>query len=49
MTRLAAAADALGRGESPAPLAEAGPDDIRTTVVAFNRMQARLRREELEN
>jgi signal transduction histidine kinase len=44
MTRLAAAADALGRGESPPPLAEAGPDDIRATVAAFNRMQARLRR-----
>lgn len=44
MTRLAAAADALGRGEGTPPLAEVGPDDIRTTMAAFNRMQARLRR-----
>ncbi len=44
MTRLAAAADALGRGESTPPMAEAGPADIRVTVAAFNRMQERLRR-----
>ncbi len=44
LTKLAAAADALGRGEAPEPLAEAGPADIRRTVRAFNRMQARLRR-----
>jgi signal transduction histidine kinase len=44
MTRLAAAADALGRGEAPPPLAEVGPADVRATVQAFNRMQGRLRR-----
>ena len=44
MTRLAAAADALGRGEPTPPLDEAGPDDVHRTVEAFNRMQARLRR-----
>jgi signal transduction histidine kinase len=44
MTRLAATADALGRGEATPPLEEAGPDDVRRTVEAFNRMQARLRR-----
>ena len=44
LTRLAAAADALGRGEALAPLDETGPADIRRTVQAFNRMQARLRR-----
>ena len=44
MTRLAIAADALGRGEALPPLPEAGPADVRATVQAFNRMQARLRR-----
>lgn len=44
LTRLAAAAEALGRGEAPEPLDETGPADIRRTVQAFNRMQARLRR-----
>lgn len=44
LTRLATAAEALGRGEAPPPLEEIGPADIRRTVQAFNRMQARLRR-----
>ncbi|GGC88788.1 ATP-binding protein [Chelatococcus reniformis] len=44
MRRLAVAAEALGRGESVAPLPESGPDDIRQTAEAFNRMQARLQR-----
>ncbi|OWJ55915.1 sensor histidine kinase [Inquilinus limosus] len=44
MRRLAVAAEALGRGESVAPLPEAGPDDIRNTAEAFNRMQERLQR-----
>jgi signal transduction histidine kinase len=44
MRRLAAAAEALGRGESIAPLPECGPDDIRQTAEAFNRMQERLQR-----
>ncbi|MDQ0472012.1 ATP-binding protein [Labrys wisconsinensis] len=44
MRRLAKAAEALGRGESVAPLPESGPDDIRHTAEAFNRMQERLQR-----
>lgn len=44
MRRLAAAAEALGRGESVAPLSERGPDDIRHTAAAFNLMQSRLQR-----
>ncbi|WP_428031437.1 sensor histidine kinase [Ancylobacter sp.] len=44
MRRLAAAAEALGRGESVAPLSERGPDDLRHTAVAFNLMQSRLQR-----
>ncbi|WP_407353970.1 ATP-binding protein [Luteimonas sp. R10] len=44
MRRLAAAAELLGRGESVPPLPESGPDDIRHTAEAFNRMQARLQR-----
>ena len=44
MTRLAVAADALGRGEALPPLAEEGPADVRASVQAFNRMQERLRR-----
>ncbi|MDX0109388.1 HAMP domain-containing protein [Sinorhizobium meliloti] len=44
MRRLAGAAEALGRGQSVEPLPETGPDDIRRTTEAFNRMQARLTR-----
>ncbi len=44
MRDLAAAAEALGRGENVPPLEENGPDDIRHTAEAFNRMQARLQR-----
>lgn len=44
MRRLAVAAEALGRGESIKPLPESGPDDIRQTAEAFNRMQERLER-----
>lgn len=44
LARLAAAADALGRGEALPPLPEEGPADLRGTVRAFNRMQARLKR-----
>ncbi|MEK0083724.1 ATP-binding protein [Benzoatithermus flavus] len=44
LARLAVAADALGRGEALPPLPEVGPADIRSTVRAFNRMQARLKR-----
>lgn len=44
MRRLAVAAERLGRGEPVSLLAETGPDDIRHTAEAFNRMQARLQR-----
>lgn len=44
LRHLTAAAERLGRGEEVALLPEEGPDDIRTTVAAFNRMQVRLRR-----
>ncbi|EHM01685.1 ATPase/histidine kinase/DNA gyrase B/HSP90 domain protein [Acetobacteraceae bacterium AT-5844] len=44
MRSLAKAAEALGRGQHVTPLPEAGPDDIRRTVEAFNRMQERLTR-----
>jgi signal transduction histidine kinase len=44
MRDLAVAAEALGRGENVPALAENGPDDIRNTAEAFNRMQARLQR-----
>jgi signal transduction histidine kinase len=44
MRRLAAAAEALGRGEATSPLPETGPQDIRHTAEAFNRMQERLQR-----
>lgn len=44
LRRLAAAAELLGRGETVRPLPESGPDDIRQTAEAFNRMQARLQR-----
>jgi signal transduction histidine kinase len=43
MRRMAAAAEALGRGER-AVLPETGPDDIRATAEAFNLMQARVER-----
>lgn len=44
MRSLAVAAEALGRGEAVPPLPEQGPDDIRNTAEAFNRMRARLQR-----
>lgn len=44
MNRLAQAAEALGRGEASDLLPEDGPEDIRRTAEAFNRMQERLRR-----
>ncbi|MEK1928503.1 MAG: HAMP domain-containing protein, partial [Pararhizobium sp.] len=42
LKRLAASAEAIGRGENVPPLPEEGTDDIRQTIAAFNRMQARL-------
>jgi signal transduction histidine kinase len=44
MRRMAVAAEALGRGEVTKSLPETGPDDIRNTAHAFNRMQERLQR-----
>lgn len=44
LRRLSDAAEKLGRGEEVAALPEEGPDDLRATVAAFNRMQVRLRR-----
>ncbi|MBB3934133.1 ATP-binding protein [Aureimonas phyllosphaerae] len=44
LARLTQAAETLGRGEVLEPLPETGPDDIRHTAEAFNRMQERLHR-----
>lgn len=44
MQRLAVAADAFGRGEAGDPLPEEGPEELRRTINAFNRMRDRLRR-----
>ena len=44
MNRLAEAADRLGRGEAPGPVPEEGPEEVRRTTRAFNRMRDRLER-----
>ncbi|MAN78922.1 MAG: two-component sensor histidine kinase [Magnetovibrio sp.] len=44
LRELAAAADALGRGDVPPPLMPRGPGEIRRTTAAFNTMQERLHR-----
>lgn len=44
LRRLTQSAEKLGRGGELELLAEEGPDDIRSTLAAFNRMQIRLRR-----
>jgi signal transduction histidine kinase len=44
MADLAAAAERLGRGEAVAPVPERGPEDVRQTTRAFNRMHDRLQR-----
>jgi len=41
---LAGAAERLGRGETVPPLEERGPEDVRTTIRAFNVMRDRLSR-----
>jgi signal transduction histidine kinase len=44
LRQLTRAAETLGRGEAVIPLRESGPQDIRRTAEAFNRMQERLSR-----
>jgi signal transduction histidine kinase len=44
LRRLAELADRLGRGEAIEPVPEAGPEEVRRTTRAFNRMQERLSR-----
>lgn len=44
LSRLAKAAERLGRGEKLEVLSEEGPEDVRATIGAFNRMQIRLQR-----
>jgi len=42
LRQLAGAAERFGRGEAVQPLAETGPDEIRRSIAAFNRMRERL-------
>jgi signal transduction histidine kinase len=44
LRHLAKNAEELGRGQESTVMPEEGPDDIRSTIAAFNRMQVRLRR-----
>lgn len=44
LRHLTKSAEKLGRGQELDVLPEEGPDDIRSTISAFNRMQVRLRR-----
>lgn len=44
LSLLARAANDLGRGKEVAPLKEDGPNDVRETLVAFNRMNDRIQR-----
>jgi two-component system osmolarity sensor histidine kinase EnvZ len=48
LKQLASAAGALGRGESPEPLPETGPMEVRTLTRSFNRMADDLKRLEAE-
>ena len=45
---LARAARRVGRGETPEPLAEGGPRELRAVAAAFNRMAQELERSERE-
>jgi signal transduction histidine kinase len=45
LARLASAADAIGEEPAGAPLAASGPAEVRKVIEAFNRMQARVRRQ----
>lgn len=44
LRNLARSAEALGRGENLPPIPEEGPEEIRRTAEAFNKMQSRLHR-----
>lgn len=44
LRHLTKSVERLGRGQELEVLPEEGPDDIRSTITAFNRMQVRLRR-----
>lgn len=44
LRQITEAAERIGVGEEVDPIRESGPDDLRTTAAAFNRMQTRLRR-----
>ena len=44
LRELTRAAEELGRGRTPQPVAESGPVEIRTLAQAFNRMSADLKR-----
>lgn len=46
LAALGKAAEALGRGGDPPPLAETGPTEIRAAARAFNQMQEDLKRQE---
>ncbi len=46
MRELTSAAAAIGRGQTPAPVAESGPSEIRTLARAFNQMSADLKRQD---
>ena len=48
LAELARAAARVGAGETPAPLAEQGPQELRTVAAAFNRMTRDLARTERE-
>lgn len=45
LARLARAADAFGEDSEGVPLSEHGPSEVRKVIAAFNRMQARVRRQ----
>lgn len=42
LATLASAADAVGRGETTSDITEKGPEDLKQTIRAFNRMRNRL-------
>jgi two-component system osmolarity sensor histidine kinase EnvZ len=46
LQELARAAEDLGKGKDPAPVAESGPSEVRAVTHAFNQMKEDLRRSE---